>query len=276
MPKYLSQHQIHQFHEMGFLSPVDVMSEHEAGIFRQRLEEVERSYPSEINAENRNNPHLSFKFMDEIAHHSVILDAVEDLLGEQLFLWGTVLFIKEPESEGFVSWHQDATYMGLEPHDFVTPWLALTHSNRENGCMSMIPSSHKNQIQTHHDTFHDDNILTRGQEIRDIDESHAVDLILKPGQMSLHHAKIIHGSKPNRSQQRRIGAAMQSYASSQSRQVLGENYWQLARGNHKNTDHTYLERPQYDMDPIGVSNRKLVNENWANLLYHGAEKKRAY
>ena len=276
MPKFLSQNQVNDFREAGFLAPIDVMSEDQALSYRQRLETAENEYPQELNAENRNNPHLSFCFLDELAHHPVVLDVVEDLVGPDFSLWGSVLFIKEPSSPHYVSWHQDATYMGITPHDFVTPWIALSPSNLESGCMSMIPGSHRWHIQNHEETFAEDNILTRGQAIKDVNESLAVNLILRPGQMSVHHAEIIHGSRPNLSQQRRIGYALQAYMPPPAQQVLGENYWLPVRGEDWHDDSKRLSRPKTDMDAEGVAYRKLVNDNWANILYQGAEQKRAY
>jgi len=116
MPKILTEEQIANYHEHGFLSPIDVFSEAQALAYKEQLEAAERDHPEHIHAENRNNTHLSFKFLDEIAHHPVVLDVVEDLLGEHFSLWATVLFIKEPSTPHFVSWHQDATYMGLDKH----------------------------------------------------------------------------------------------------------------------------------------------------------------
>jgi hypothetical protein len=274
--KLLSQRQIDQYHEQGFLAPIDVMPEDEALAYAQRLQAAEFEYPDELNSENRNNPHLSFKFLDELAHHPLILDAVEDLIGAAFSLWGSVLFIKEPHSSHFVSWHQDATYMGITPHDYVTPWLALTPSNLETGCMSMIPGSHKEPIKPHEETFHENNILTRGQAILAVDESIAVDLILRPGQMSLHHAKIIHGSQPNRSRQRRVGYALQACMPAGARQILGENYWLPMRGDCAQPDFVELKRPAAEMDSTGVGERNKANQNWANILYQGARKQRAY
>jgi non-heme Fe2+,alpha-ketoglutarate-dependent halogenase len=276
MPKVLTKQQVKQFHDEGYLSPIDVMSEHEAQGYRRQLEEIEHNYPDHINAQNRNNPHLVFPALDNLAHHPIIVDAVEDLIGPDISLWGSVLFIKEPQTAGFVSWHQDATYMGINPHDFVTPWLALTSSNLENGCMSMIPGSHKKHIQKHHDTFEETNILTRGQAVKDVDESSAVDLILKPGQMSLHHAEIIHGSQPNLSNDRRIGYAMQAFMPAHAQQVVGDNYWLNIRGDNPRDNNIALRRPISDMTSEAVDSRKRVNDNWANILYQGAEKKRAY
>ena len=219
---------------------------------------------------------VCFAFLDELVHHPIVVDAVEDLIGSNISLWGSVLFIKEPQSRGYVSWHQDATYVGIKPHDFITPWLALTPSNLQNGCMSMIPGSHKNHIRKHEDTFAENNILTRGQVVQDVDDSNAVDLILKPGQMSLHHAEVIHGSQPNKSNTRRVGFAMQAYMPPHTRQVIGQNYWLQIRGEDQREDSIALHRPQFDMDPVGVADRKLANDNWAEILYQGARMKRAF
>ncbi len=276
MPKVLTTAQVEQFRETGFLSPIDVMSESEAARYLAQLEAAERAHPAELNAENRNNPHLAFTFLDELAHHPVVVDAVEDLLGPNLSLWGSVLFIKEPQSRGYVSWHQDATYMGIEPHEYVTPWIALTPSNPQNGCMRMIPGSHRAPVRPHDDTFHDDNILTRGQTIEGVDESAAVDLVLRPGQMSLHHARVIHGSRPNRSRRRRVGYVLQSFMDPSARQVLGENYWLDIRGDNPRADSIPLSRPAVDLDARARANRQKANDNWASILYQGASRTRAY
>ena len=276
MPKVLSQRQIEQFYEEGFISPVDVMSEDEAMAYKAKLDRAERDYPEHINPQNRNNLHLVLTFLNEIVNHPIIVGAVEDLIGEDIKLWGSVLFSKPPASKGFVSWHQDGTYMGITPNDFVTPWLALTHSNRENGCMTMIPGSHRDEIRQHNDTFEEDNILTRGQVIRDVDVASGVDLILKPGQMSIHHAQIIHGSQPNPSSEARVGYAIQGYMPAHSRQFIGENYWMPVRGDCLCEGDIELQSPQSDMDAAGIASRARVNDNWATILYEGAEKKRAY
>jgi len=276
VPKILTTQQVTQYHEQGFLAPIDVMPEEEALRYAERLRQAERDYPRDLNAENRNNPHLAFTFLDELAHHPVILDAVEDLIGPDYALWGSVLFIKEPRSSHFVSWHQDATYVGVSPHHYVTPWLALTPSNRETGCMSMLPGSHRDDIKPHLETFHEDNILTRGQSIQQVDASAAVDLVLAPGQMSLHHCKVIHGSQPNHGPQRRVGFALQGYVPAAGRQYLGANLWMPMRGNFMKDDFIELRRPVADMDPAGVAERQRANQNWADILYQGASHKRAY
>ena len=273
MPKVLTQAQVRAYWEQGFIAPIDVFCEEEADAYRQRLEAAERDYPEHINATNRNNVHLVFPFLDELVFHPVVVGAVQDLLGPDLSLWGSVLFIKEPQSSAYVSWHQDATYMGLKPHDFVTPWIALTPSDRESGCMSMIPGSHRDAIRSHEDTFAEDNILTRGQVIADADTQQAVDLILRPGQMSLHHAQVIHASQPNKSQRRRIGVALQSYMPNHVRQTVAKNYWLPVSGAPRQGDWTELHRPVGDCEAGGVAERALADQNFADILYHGARQR---
>ncbi len=275
MGKVLTDEQIDAYREQGFVAPVDVMSEAEAEGYAERFAAAEREFPGQFDAERRNNPHLAFTMFDELAHHPRVLDAVEDLIGPAFSLWGSVLFIKEPGTGHYVSWHQDATYMGIEPHDFVTPWIALTPSNLETGCMSMIPGSHREPVRPHEDTFEADNILTRGQRIGNVDEAARVDLILRPGQMSLHHACTIHGSRPNRGARRRIGYALQAYMPAGARQTIGRNYWLPVRGKPRHPDLERLRRPRVDMDPAAVAERDRANRNFTEILYHGARQRRA-
>ncbi len=139
----------------------------------------------------------------------------------------------------------------------------------------MIPGSHK-EILDHNDTFGEQNILTRGQEVEDVDESMAVSTPLHPGQMSIHSARVIHSSKPNCSNDRRIGFAIQSYLPPEVEQTIVRTGAQLVRGTDTFSNFEPLGRPKQDMDSGGVSARDWVNETWSEILYHGAEKRRDY
>ncbi len=272
MSKFLTEKQIKQYHEEGFIAPIRVMSEDQAIKVKERVEEVEKAFPEEFNPRNRNNLHLTYMVLDELAHNPIILDAVEDLIGPKFSLSSSVMFIKNPSTEDFVSWHQDATYMGMNSNDFLTPWIALTPSTEEMGCMAMIPGSHNQYIQPHQDTFEENNILTRGQVVKVDDEGRAVNLILKPGEMSIHHGAVIHGSKPNRSKQRRIGFALQSYCPHSINQIIGKNIWMQIRGGERDDhDGLQLERPKYDMAPQAINSRNIANANNANILYYDSK-----
>ena len=273
----LSPEQVAQYHQHGYCAPIDIMSEADAAELHSELERCETDYPEHIHAQKRNNTHHLFKFMDQIAFHEKIVGAVQDLLGPDLLLYGSVLFIKEPQSSGYVSWHQDATYMGLDAHDdFLTPWLALTPSNPKNGCMSVIPGTHKDAIRQHEDTFEDDNILTRGQRVENVNEDDAVDISLRPGQMSIHHPRLIHGSRPNRSDQRRIGVALQAYIKPSVRQTIGEGYALHISGNDPYQHFTLAQRPLEDATPQAIAWRDKVEQDWSTILYHGAKQIRSY
>ena len=167
--------------------------------------------------------------------------------------------------------------MGMNGNRFATPWISLSTCNRETGCMTMIPGNHLQEILTHEDTFDNDNILTRGQVIKNVDESLGVDLILEPGEMSIHSGTVVHASKPNRSNNRRVGFALQSYIPPDIKQVAGKNIWTHVRGKQRSDpDGMTLDRPKYDMDPNTVAQRKIANKNLARILYKDSDLKRNY
>ena len=143
------------------------MSEEEAHALKLRVEAAEAANPEELGPTNRNNTHLAYTCIDEVAHHPVIVGAVSDLIGEDIVLYGTVLFFKEPKSAGFVSWHQDATYFGLRPYEHVSAWIALSPATLESGCMRFVPGSHQ-AGQLDHRAHTSAKILnTCGQELAD-------------------------------------------------------------------------------------------------------------
>lgn len=276
MAKFLTDQQIEAFERDGYLAPVDLMSAEEAAEVRARLEAAEARYPEAFAGAGRNNTHLLFGFLDAVVRDERLLDAVEDLIGPDILAYGTVIFAKEPGNPGFVSWHQDAAYAGLDPYPGVTAWLALTPSTVETGCMAMVPGSHRSGRQDHVETFAGDNILTRGQAIQGVDEAAAVDLILEPGQLSFHHPWVIHGSKANIGSDRRVGFVVQSYLQPGARQVLGEGYAQLVRGEDSEGHFALLPGPAADMDADALAARDRVNAAWADILYTGAAKRRDY
>ncbi len=275
MGKKLSDTEIAAFHRDGFVSPIDVFPEETALRLRTELEAAEAKWPEAFVGAARNNAHLNLTCLDEIVHNDVLVDAIEDLIGPDILNYGTVLFIKEAHDPGFVSWHQDARYMGLEPHVGVTAWIALSHSNEQSGCMRMIPGSH-DEIREHNDTFADQNILTRGQEVQDIDPTSAVSLILRPGQMSIHSARVIHASQPNQSNDRRIGFVVQPYMPPHVKQTIKRTGAQLIRGTDSHGNFDPIGRPKNNMAPEDVAMRDRINQDWSDILYDGAKQRRDF
>jgi len=219
--KALSSAAVERYRRDGFYFPVPVLTPDEARECRRRLEAVEAANGGQLGGELRQKPHLLFTWLADLVRHPAILDAVEDVLGPNLLVWSTSFFIKGPRDAAFVSWHQDATYWGLSEPDVVTAWVAFTEATVDNGAMRMVPGSHGEQL-VHRDTFAANNLLSRGQEIEvAVDEARGVDIVLRAGEMSLHHVRMVHGSPPNRSDDRRIGFAIR-YIPTYVRQLAGE------------------------------------------------------
>lgn len=276
MPKHLNTAEIQHYHDHGFVAPIDIFSSEEVDKMRHELADAETRWPEELAGPGRNNAHYVLPVLDQITHDSRILDAVEDLIGPNILVAGTTLFIKDPETKGFVSWHQDARYIGLEPHDWITGWVALTDVDMTNGCMQMVPGTHKASLVEHVDTYGEDNLLTRGQTVPNIDEADTVPVIMKAGQLSLHHPRIVHGSGPNLSQKRRIGFAIQSYIAPNVEEVLGDIWVQLARGKDEFGHHGAAERPTVAMHDDMLAFRQMTNEKLSEIFYAGAQKKGKY
>jgi non-heme Fe2+,alpha-ketoglutarate-dependent halogenase len=269
MPKRLTPEQIRDFREFGYVSPVRVLSEGEAIGIRERLEAFERRQGAPLHGALRHKSHLLFPWLNDLIRERRILDAIEDLFGANLLCWTTNFFIKEPRDGAFVSWHQDSTYWGLSAPDVVTAWVALSESNEQNGSMQVIPGTHLMDQLPHRDTFAARNLLTRGQEIAvDVDASKAVSINLMPGEMSLHHVRIVHGSPPNRSAGRRIGFAIR-YIPTYVRQLQGDDSATLVRGVDEYRTFQHEPRPERDLDPALVAVHEAVTRRNAQILYKG-------
>ena len=273
MPKMLTAEQIEQFHRDGYVSPIRVMSAEDAARLRARLEEHEARAGGPLAGGMRHKSHLLFTWLADLVRLPPVLDAVEDLYGPDLFVWTTNFFIKERTAPAYVSWHQDSTYWGLDRPDVVTAWIAFTKADDSNGAMRVIPGSHKIDQIPHRDTFEKHNLLTRGQEIAvDVDESQAVTLNLEPGEMSLHHVRLVHGSPPNLSNDRRIGFAVR-YIPTYVRQVAGDDSATLVRGEDRYRHFELEPRPTRDLDPELVALHTRIAERNAQILYRGTDVK---
>ncbi|PJG51473.1 phytanoyl-CoA dioxygenase [Bradyrhizobium forestalis] len=252
MPKMLSEAQVEQYRSEGFVCPVDALSIEEAAEFLARMEDLENREP-DLWARSKIKPHLLMMWLNDLMRSSSILDAVEDVLGPDIMAWATGHFDKKPHDPSFVTWHQDGTYWGLSEPSVVTAWVALTPSNRRNGCMRVIPGSHHRGQLPHRDTSDRNNLLSRGQDVEvNVEEDQAVDLELRPGQISLHHTMLIHGSKPNLSDTRRLGITVRYVAAHVSQTRGFRDSATLVRGIDKYRNFVAEPRPRCDFDPNAV------------------------
>ena len=271
MPK-LSDQQINSYNEKGYISPIDVFSAKEAKEIRDEIERIEKKWPKFLEGLGRNYVHIISPIFNKACLKKKILDAVESIIGKNILICGTTLFIKNANEKGFVSFHQDAKYIGLEPHNWVTAWVAVTDANENNGCMRMWPGSHKNNLQHHNQKFDENNLLTRGQTIENVPIEETEPVILKAGQMSLHHPTIVHGSGINKSNDRRIGFVVQSYIGDNVNQVLGKMFVQLARGEDRYKFHEYSNIPKEFMNLEDIGCRDKANEELSKIFYNGSKK----
>ena len=272
---YLNSNQLKQYNEEGYVAPLDVLTKEEALAAKNEIELIEKEIPNEIDKSGRYNVHLISPKLDAIVHNSKILDAVESIIGKNILVCSTTLFIKNPKQEEFVSYHQDAKYIGLEPHNWVTAWIAITDSNNENGCMRMWPKSHI-ELKDHNQKFNKGNLLTRGQTVEEVPENEIKSVELKAGQMSLHHPRIVHGSGINKSNDRRIGFVVQSYIGTNVKQTLGKNSVQIARGKDELHHHEVIGRTNSFMSEAGKSLRLRENNYLQEIFYKGSDKKGTY
>ncbi|MEO8303297.1 MAG: phytanoyl-CoA dioxygenase family protein [Betaproteobacteria bacterium] len=273
MPKILTEAQVETYWRDGCLFPIRVMSEADAGRIRDRLEAFEAKSGGPLKGDLRHKSHLIFSWLGDLVRLDRIVDAIEDLHGPNLLCWTTNFFIKEARNPAFVSWHQDSTYWGLDKPDVVTAWIALTPSNKANGAMGFIPGTHTRDQIPHRDTFAQNNLLTRGQEVAvEVDETEAVTIELQPGEMSLHHVRLVHGSPPNPSDDRRIGFAIR-YIPTTVAQIAGDDSATLVRGVDVHHHFEPEPRPERDMDPQFVALHKAITERNAQILYRGTQVK---
>ena len=262
MGKLLTADEVAAYRRDGYLAPVPVLAADEARTYRARLEDSLARTGGALLKDLRHKPHLTLRWAQELVRHPQVLDAVEDVIGPDILCWEAVLFAKPPASPDFVGWHQDITYWGLGEDDVVTAWIALSPSTAESGCMQVVPGTHLREVVAHRDTYAPTNMLSRGQELAvEVDRAQVRDLVLAPGEMSLHHVKIFHGSDANRSADWRLGFAIR-YLPPHVRQVAGDgDSATLVRGRDGH-GHFELERaPDDDLTP-------------EVLAYHAALKQR--
>jgi ectoine hydroxylase-related dioxygenase (phytanoyl-CoA dioxygenase family) len=206
-----------------------------------------------------------------------ILDAVEDVLGPDIFCWGTSLFVKDANTPHFVTWHQDSTYWGLSKPSVVTAWVALSPATIEGGCMKMVPGSHRWPQMAHADTLDAKNLLSRGQEIAvEVDESQASWLPLAPGEASLHNIRTVHASEPNRSAGRRVGVAIRYIAPDVEQVAVDNDSAWLVRGEDRYGNFIHENPPRADMDTDALAEHERIMRLRQGVLYKGVDGKPAH
>lgn len=274
----LSAEATERYWQDGFLFPVPVMSAEEAQALRGELEGIERDWldaglPKPLNTYKRVNSAVVMPLSARIAADPRILDVVEAIIGPDILIYGAEYFIKEPHTRAMVTMHQDLTYWGLgATSGMVTAWLALSPATVESGCMEFVRASHKNPILPHRDTFAENNLLSRGQEIEvDVPEADRTPITLAPGQMSLHHGLTIHGSGPNRADDRRIGFVVRYIRPDVAQEVGDIDYAMLVRGADRIGNFIHYAPPRSLFSPESLALYDEIRSAQAGVMMRGTK-----
>jgi phytanoyl-CoA dioxygenase PhyH len=206
MGKHLTADEIARYRRDGFLSPVRMLSDSDAAAARRELESLEAGMGGSLRGLARTKLYLRYPFAYRLATDPTFLDAVEDLIGPDILLYQNTVWAKNAGEDSFVSWHQDNTYFGHQPCEVLSVWVALSPSRPESGSMRFLPGSQRlGQLPVRYETS-GANMLSSGQ-IAEFDETAytPVATSLSPGEASIHHAFMVHGSPPNKGPERRLG-----------------------------------------------------------------------
>lgn len=213
----MSEAEIAHYHREGWVIPAFRLADAEVTQMRDALDDLIRANPgvrpeklvsAHIEGDNGEGVRGDARFLD-LARDPRIVELVSAVIGDDVILWGCHVFCK-PAGDGYATpWHQDGHYWPIRPLANCTVWVALEESTIENGCLRVIPRSHRDRVL--HEHLHEDKVaLTLNQRMAEgsFDEAQAVELELVPGQMSLHDVFMIHGANANRSSKRRTGVAL--------------------------------------------------------------------
>ena len=281
---YLTDRDIKSYWDDGYLFPITVMSEAETAAARRQFEDMENEWSAEGKLPRpfgnycRLNAHYVMPFAYNIANNPRVLNVIEGILGADIMIYSVEFMIKESKSKKIITMHQDLTYWGLgSTSDVVTAWIALSPATMESGCMEFVAGSHKNPIMPHKDTFHEDNMLSRGQEIAvDIAPEDRTTIALAPGQMSLHHGLMIHGSGPNVSDDRRIGVAIRYITPKVSQEVASRDYAMLVRGEDTTGNFIHVTPPESPFSHASMAQYNDIRAAQAEATMDGVEDKKFY
>jgi hypothetical protein len=263
--KRLSDRDIETYRRDGAIFPVSVFEPSDIAARYALLQGLENERAGRLPPLLNFKPYLLIPWLWELIHDPRILDPVEDILGPDLLCWEASFFVKAPSEQAHVPWHQDSTYWGLTENEGATAWLAFTPSEQKNGCMRIIPGTHLNQIA--HVEAHDrSSMLPLGEKVAiPVAEDTTIDIVLAPGEMSLHHPVIIHGSQPNTSDMRRVGFVIRYIPARLSQRGSARGTATLVRGRDHGT-FDLEQAPEAELDPAARARHSVLLRRWMKIV----------
>lgn len=271
MPKYFTNAQLASFKERGYSDPIRFMPPEEMRTYRDRVEAFEREHP-EDDGKLVQNPHLLFRWLDGLVRNPVLLDGLEDLVGPDVLCTVSAFRRKEPGEGSYAGWHQDAYYLRYDPY-FLTCFVAFTEQTEKNGCLYVIPGSHKGPMLPHEETDDGLSVLTRSQRITaPLDLAKAVPVELEPGQAFCFDHKIVHGSPTNNSDDRRISLLLDILPGHAKREGPRDTAT-LLRGQYRHDNFEILPKPKDDFGPDARRLHQHACEVRTRESYKGSAKR---
>ena len=259
MLKRLTATQVEEYETEGFTCPVPVLSTAEVREARAAIEAFEAKTGRTSDYPEKSKSYLLFDWAEKLIRHPAVLDAVEDLIGPDIMVYHTTMWIKDSGTPQYIAWHQDGTYFYLDPQLHVTAWVALSDASVEAGCMHVLPGSHLDGQQDHADDTSPDNLILRGQAIfGKFEGEKGTPMPLKAGEMSLHHTRLVHCSHPNNAPDRRMGFGI-SYIPAHVRDIGSTpGSAMLVRGEDRQGNFVREQRIGGELSPEAYTNHERL------------------
>ncbi|MDF1698290.1 MAG: phytanoyl-CoA dioxygenase family protein [Saprospiraceae bacterium] len=237
-----------QLKENGYLYPLTIFSPEEVIQNKNNFDALRSALGGNPGPEKLKQTHLYHSWVYDLVTDKRIVEIVKSILGPNILVHSTSIFCKYAQNDGFIPWHQDGVYWGLESPDLWSVWLAISNSTSENGCMQVIPKTHKLKFD-HFEQVNKKVLLGSGLTIEEgRPEGEIVDIELNAGQISLHHLSIAHASEANKSNNDRIGLAIR-YINTENQQTLPHFKTVLASGKDDFGHYSLLDqRPSNDLN----------------------------
>lgn len=264
--RVLTAEQVASFHYNGFLYPIPALTPGEVAYFLAGVERLEAALGcpvADADVKWRSHGYAHSPWFNELIRHPRILDAVEDLIGPDILVWTSTFFIKEANSKTFAAWHQDGAFFGLEPHQQVCAWVALTDASREAGCMEMLSSKGQPRMYHHAAMGLKNSINRAGQTIVEpFDKRKPTAMALKAGEFSLHHELAVHRSAPNHASHRRVGIGLNYIPPHVRVDSSVRLKAMLVRGRDRHGNFELVEPPATERDPAALAVHQEVSDRY--------------
>ena len=201
----LTRDEVDFFVEYGYLGPYAAMPPDEMAGIRAEIESAVLTTEGPNPRSRMQSRHMDSAVVYDLATHPAIIDRIAGLLGPDLIVWATNLWLKEPGGKQ-IPWHQDINFWPLEPPVNASAWIAIDEVTVENACVQIIPGSHRQSLP--HTRAEADMAFLKMADPTTFESSAAVNMELKPGEFFLFSERLLHGSSRNASQKRRLGISV--------------------------------------------------------------------